>query len=135
MQVSKKSKATSSAVTKRSARGLVSVDFRLPPPASIFKVKSTSTNGIYRTATVENRYGRETRVKMHKGALIGPSDSLYFDPANSARVFIVSSEDQTDLIQVTPVFERRRSLRLGEIEYEIFVRELTTKLTSKLMNI
>jgi hypothetical protein len=85
-------------------------------------------NGIHRVATVVSNGGKEIRLTVHKSALIGPGNTLYFDPANSARTFVVSAEDPNDLIPVTPHFERRQHVRLGDQKYEIIVKEITTQI-------
>ena len=58
-----------------------------------FRVKSTSSNGDYRHVTIVSDGGKETGIKLHKSALVGPEDRLHFDPANSTRIYVVSTED------------------------------------------
>src|SRR5690242_9633720 len=92
---------------------------RMPIRGKTFRVKSTSSNGIQRHVTVVSDSGKETRIKLHKTALIGPEDRLHFDPVNSTRIFVASPEDADDLIPIAPHFERRQRLRLGGVDYEI----------------
>jgi uncharacterized protein len=99
-----------------------------PPPRenATFRVKSASLNGVHRHVTIASERGRETGIKFHKTALVGPGDRLHFDPVNSSRVFVSSAENAGDLIPVVPHFERRQQLRLGAVDYEIVIKELTT---------
>lgn len=92
-----------------------------------FRVKSTSANGVYRHITVVSDGGKETPIKVHRMALIGPDDRVHFDPLKSSRLSVCSTEDVGDLISVTPHFERRERMRLGAIDYEIVIKELTTQ--------
>ncbi len=98
-----------------------------PTRLATFMVKSTSSKGIVRHATIVSDAGKELPIKFHKTALVGPGDRLHFDPSNSTRVFVTATEDGADLIPVTPHFERRQRLRLGNVDYEIIVREPTTQ--------
>lgn len=98
-----------------------------PRESTTYRVKSTSLNGVQRHVTIVSDRGKETGIKLHKSALVGPEDRLHVDPANSFRMFVSSAEDTEDLIPVTPHFERRQRLRLGDIDYEVVIKEITTQ--------
>jgi ABC-type transport system involved in cytochrome c biogenesis ATPase subunit/GNAT superfamily N-acetyltransferase len=96
-------------------------------PGTTFRVKSTSGNGVYKHMTVANEAGRETGIKVHRTAMVGPDDTIHIDPSNGSRIFVRSTEDPRDLIPVSPHYESHERLRLGSIEYEILVKEITTQ--------
>lgn len=112
---------------RRKAKTLNGAAARRAIPATTFKVKSTSLNGIQRHATIVSARGKETSLKLHKHALVGPGDALYFDPLNSSRLFVCSREDASDLISVTPHFQKRKVLRVGVLDYELLIREMTSR--------
>jgi ABC-type ATPase with predicted acetyltransferase domain len=117
---SKKAKSAELAVLPNSAK-------RRPSAGSTFSVKSTSVDGSYRRLTVSSDGGRETHLKLPRFALVGPEDKIHVDPVVSSRVSVISKEDPTDLIRVTPHFERRETLQLGALSYDVWVKEITTE--------
>ncbi len=92
-----------------------------------YLVKSTSSNGLRRHLTLRSAGGKDTQLKVHLTALVGPEDRIHFDPTNSSRMFVLSTDDADDLIPVTPHFERRPHLRLGATDYRIIIKEMTTQ--------
>ena len=95
--------------------------------ATLFRVKTASPNGVHRHMTIVGAGGRETQLKAPRMALVGPGDEIHVDPRNSSRMFVSATEDRGDLIPITPHFERRQRLRLGAIEYDIVIKEMTTQ--------
>jgi ABC-type multidrug transport system ATPase subunit len=90
-------------------------------------VKSTSVHGVHRQIVLAINGTKGTHVRAHRFALVGPEDRIHIDPVNSSRMFVSSTEDSTDLIPVTPHFEQRETVRLGAINYEIVIKEITSQ--------
>ncbi len=97
------------------------------PMTLTVKSASAAANGLQRHLTLVSLAGKETALKVHRMALVGPDDKVHVDPANSFRVSVTSTEDPNDLIPVTPHFERRKLVRLGAIDYDVRVKEITTQ--------
>lgn len=89
--------------------------------SSILTVKSTTTKDHYRVLTITNGNGKLIRIKVHRFALVGTNDKITFASGDPTRFSVVNSENPLDTIKVTPHFERRKGLRLGAHEYEVFI--------------
>jgi ABC-type transport system involved in cytochrome c biogenesis ATPase subunit/GNAT superfamily N-acetyltransferase len=85
-----------------------------------------SVEGVHRTLTLTSKGHRDTSLRLHRFSLVGPSDTIRADPARNGRLFVVSKEDPSDLIPVSPHFVRRKSFRLGTTTYEVVMKEITT---------
>ena len=104
---------------------------RVPPFAntsqfSRFTVKSTSADEIHRTIKLSNANKQLTTFRAQRFALVAPGDVVLADPHNPTKLSVVSTENANDLIPVTPHFSRETVIRLGAIDYQVRVREITT---------
>lgn len=95
--------------------------------ATLFQVKSTVPHGVYRHIMLATNGSKGIQIKAHRFALVGPEDKIQVDPTNSSRMFVSSTDDADDLIPVTPHFEQRHAVRLGAINYEIVIKEITSQ--------
>src|SRR4051794_296388 len=53
--------------------------------SAALQIKSASSNDLYRTVTVLLGKGKQTRLRVHRYALLGPSDAVHADARNAAR--------------------------------------------------
>jgi hypothetical protein len=75
---------------------------------------------------VDNGKGGRLFLKVHQFAQIGKGDVIDIDPAHTSRISVVSCEDPSDLIRVSPHFELKTSIRLGEQDIAVRLTEIVT---------
>lgn len=91
-----------------------------------FDVLNSEIKGHSRRITVDNGKGNRLFLKVHRFAQIGKADVIHIDDAHASRISVVSSEDPSDLIRVTPHFECTRAVRLGNLDLSLRITELVT---------
>ncbi len=96
-------------------------------PASFYSVRSTSIDGATRKLTLSDPRGKAIPFRLSRFALVGPADKLYVDPVRPNNSFVVSTEDPTDLIRVSPRFERRDTVAVGRWRFKTIVKEIVTE--------
>jgi len=118
---------------KRKPRGKGRGAAELPVSGRIFesfRVITSSLSKINRTVTLTSERGKKTQLKLNRFSLVGPNDKILIDSANSSRLFVASTENLTDIIDIIPItphFERRQLLRLGAVDYKVVIKEVTTQ--------
>ena len=70
---------------------------------STFEVKSTSPYKQYKKVNLLDYNGKTTQIKVHRFAQIGKGDKVYIDPKRTGHVSVVSSENDSDRIQVIQI--------------------------------
>ena len=92
-----------------------------------FTVLDAGGKGLSRRIAVEDSNGVRIHLKVHRFAVVGKGDEIEIDPHHASRMAVVSSEDASDLIRVTPHFEVPATLRIGEREINLRMTEITTQ--------
>jgi ABC-type transport system involved in cytochrome c biogenesis ATPase subunit/GNAT superfamily N-acetyltransferase len=93
----------------------------------IYTVETTLIKEHRRRVSLRDDKGRNVVLNLHRFSLVGPGNKVVVDPNNPGSVSVLSREDPRDLIQVTPHFELRRQVRVGDMELSIRMSEITTQ--------
>jgi len=92
---------------------------------STYTVKSTSVTSNIKKVTVDLN-GKTTPIKVHRFAQIGQNDRVFIDPNRSNHIYVMSSENPEDKIQVTPHFEKLESFKFCNSTYKLLIKEILT---------
>lgn len=91
-----------------------------------YTVVTTDFKTTHKRVTVvdETRQSAERiHLRLHPYAQAAKGDRLSFDPAHQSRIFVISTEDEKDLIPITPHFEREDVLRIGAAAHSLRITE------------
>lgn len=91
-----------------------------------FPVLGTTIKGPYRHVSIGGTKSRTAEVRLHRYAAVGKGDTLAVDVLHPKRMGVMSLEDPSDIIKITPAFTTLAELKLGSISYPIRTTEIAT---------
>lgn len=94
---------------------------------SRFVVNNVDSNGPCRRVQLKAEDGSNIYINVHRFAQVGKDDVLEIDPIHSSKMWVISSEDDADRIQITPHYEKTQTIKIGSTEFQIKLTEITTQ--------
>jgi ABC-type polar amino acid transport system ATPase subunit/GNAT superfamily N-acetyltransferase len=91
-----------------------------------YEVASTTPKDANRKLQVIDKTGRKLALSVHRFGLVGPKETVAVSQADPSKISVVSREDVSDLIAVTPHFTETRALSIGAAKYTLRIEELRT---------
>lgn len=92
-----------------------------------FEVTSVSAKDQYRKVSVANRSGKTIQLRLHRYAAIGKGDTILIDPKKPSTMSVMSMEDESDGIRLTPPYQFDSEFTLGSLRYPVRITEIISK--------
>ncbi|MCA3034214.1 MAG: ATP-binding cassette domain-containing protein [Rhodocyclaceae bacterium] len=99
---------------------------RKPNKDNSFLVVGSDVKGHQKRVSIEDERKGRTTLTIHRFAQVGKGDHLWLDPVHRGNVSVISTEEPTDRIRISPHFESEASIRVGAESVSIRVKELTS---------
>lgn len=95
-------------------------------PSKVYSVQSVIPKGHYKNITLGNGNGAPITLRVHRFSCVGKGDTIRFGVAGSNKIFVVSKEESTPDIPLTPLFSIDDAVFIGREKFDLRIKEISS---------